>query len=98
MHFSMSLSQSSPRLRTSSRRILHTGYIRCMRLLSIPACLRRYSLLSSVVSLPPTLPHPLSGTTIQVQLSWAFRSSPKCTMALAARVGSDAFRARSTIS
>lgn len=73
-------------------------YILCIRVFSSPACLRRYSLRSSVRSFPPTFPHPASGITTQVQLSCAPRSSPKWTIVLAALVGSLAFRAKSMIS
>lgn len=70
--------------------------MRCMRVLYISACLRRYSLRAAVVSSPPTLPQPAKGTTMQVQLSRAPRSSPKWTIVLAARDGSADRRARST--
>lgn len=73
-------------------------YILCIRVLIPPACFLLYSLLSFVISVPPTFPHPFSGTTTQVQLSCAPRSSANVTMDRAALVGSGDVRARSTIS
>lgn len=73
-------------------------YILCILVFIVSACRLLYSLLSSVLSSPPTSPHPASGTTTHVQLSEAPKSSAKWTIVLAAREGSRERRARSMIS
>jgi hypothetical protein len=75
-----------------------TRYILCILVLNELTLRLLYSRLASVSSVPPTFPHPASGTTMQLQLSSAPRSSAKLTMVVAARWGSCAFRARSMIS
>lgn len=77
---------------------LNPLYILCILVFIVSACRLLYSLLSSVLSSPPTSPHPARGTTTHVQLSEAPKSSAKWTIVLAAREGSRERRARSMIS
>lgn len=74
----------SPRPARSSAR-----YIRFCRPLPIPPPLSRYSRRDAVLSSPPSLPHPASGTTTHVRLSSLYSRREVMRFEAGARCGSE---------